>query len=308
MKKRLQNILIICTFFISCSLLGQNYNDTLQKPFHPVKFGGVISVGSLFYAGTLTGLYSIWYQDKSPSPFHFKNDNAGWLQIDKYGHAYTSYLFGKLGMNSLKWAGVDRKKAIWLGSSYGFIFMTSVEILDGHYWEWGASPMDMVANASGALLLIAQELAFNQQILTYKFSYHPTELAKFKPGTLGDSDISRVVEDYNGQTFWLSLNLKSVFKHQKAFPNWLNIAGGYGAYGMLSGETNPTYTYYNGILISPIERYRSYYLTLDIDFDKIKTNSRFLRSAFFFLNLLKFPLPTIEFNTLGQTRLHPFFF
>ncbi|MCO6499191.1 MAG: DUF2279 domain-containing protein [Vicingus serpentipes] len=304
----LKIVFIFYALFISYSLLGQNYNDTLQQLFHPIKFGVVAGGGSLFYAGTLASLYTIWYQDKSPSPFHFKNDNAGWKQIDKYGHAYTCYLFGKLGMNSLKWTGVNRKKAIWFGGSYGFLFMTSIEILDGHYWEWGASPMDMVANASGGLLLIAQELAFNKQILTYKFSYHHTELANIKPGVLGDSHLSRVVEDYNGQTFWLSLNLKSVFKHQKSLPSWLNIAGGYGAYGMLSGETNPTYVYYKGAILPPIERYRSYYLTLDIDFDKIKTNSKFLRSTFFFLNLIKFPLPTVEFNTLGETKFHPFFF
>ena len=300
-------ILLLIIFCITKSNSGQNYSDTLQKPFSPVKFGVVAGGGGLFYGGTLASLYTVWYQDKSPSPFHFTNDNAGWMQIDKYGHAYTSYLFGKLGMNALKWAGVDRKKAIWYGGSYGFLFLTSIEILDGHYWEWGASPMDMVANASGSILLIAQELVFNKQILTYKFSYHHTELAEYKPGILGQNHLERVVADYNGQTFWLSLNLKSVFTHQKRLPSWLNIAGGYSAYGMLSGETNPLYAY-DGTRLPHIDRYRRYYLTLDIDFDKIKTRSKFLRSTFFFLNLIKFPLPTVEFNTLGETKFHPFFF
>jgi len=303
--KKITFLLIIILFFKFS--LSQNYSDTLQRSFNPVKFAVAAGGGGLFYAGTLSSLYTVWYQDKSPSPFHFKNDNAGWMQIDKYGHAYTCYLFGKLGMNALKWTGVNRKKAIWFGGSYGFLFMTSVEILDGHYWEWGASPMDMVANASGSALLIAQELVFDKQILTYKFSYHHTELAKYKPGVLGEGNIERVVADYNGQTFWLSLNLKSIFKHQKMLPRWLNIAGGYSAYGMLSGETNPVYAY-NGSRLPHIERYRRYYLTLDIDFDKIQTKSKFLRSTFFFLNLIKFPLPTVEFNTLGETKFHPFFF
>lgn len=305
MSKKFLCLLIIILF--TTTNRAQSPVDTLQKPFNSLKFGIAAGGGGLFYAGTLTSLYTIWYQDKSPSPFHFTNDNAGWLQIDKYGHAYTCYLFGKLGMNSLKWAGVDRKKAIWYGGTYGFLFMTSIEILDGHYWEWGASPMDMVANASGSLLLIGQELAFNKQILTFKFSYHHTELAQYKPGVLGGNDIERVVADYNGQTFWWSLNLKSIFKHQKLLPNWFNIAGGYGAYGMLSAEQNPFYAS-NRTSLPPIRRYRSYYLALDIDFDKIKTNSKFLRSTFFFLNLIKFPLPTIEFNTLGETKFHPFFF
>ena len=94
---------------------------------------------------------------------------------------------------------------------------------------------------------------------------------------------------------------------KKFLPKWLSVAGGYGAYGMLSSENNPN-IYRDGILQPPIERYRSYYVSLDIDFDKIPTKSKFLKSTFFFLNMLKFPLPTVEFNTLGEQKFHPFFF
>lgn len=297
---------LIITILFLTQVRAQSPVDTTQREYKPLRLGLVGGVGGLFYAGTLTGLATVWYDDNHPTDFHFTNDNAGWMQIDKYGHAYTCYLYGKLGIKAMKWTGVKRKRAIWYGGAYGFLFMTSIEILDAHYLEWGFSPMDAVANASGSLLLIGQELAFNKQILTYKFSYHHTELAQYRPGVLGDSDLSRVVADYNGQTFWLSLNLRSVFKHQEFLPKWLSISGGYGAYGMLASEVNPTV--YKGGEIVPIERYRSYYLSLDLDLDKIQTRSKFLKSTFFFLNLLKFPLPTIEFNTLGERKFHPFFF
>ncbi len=300
-------ILIIIAFCFLFNLRAQSPVDTSQRAYKPVRLGLVGGAGGLFYGGMLTGLATVWYQDNSWVGFHVKNDNAGWLQIDKYGHAYTTYAMGKLGVQSMRWAGVKDKKAIWYGGSYGFLFMTSVELLDANYAEWGFSPMDMVANASGSLLLIGQELAFKKQVLTFKFSYHHTELAKYKPGVLGDTDISRVVADYNGQTFWWSLNLRSVFKHQSVIPKWLNVAGGYGAYGMLSGENNPR-IYHNGAWVAPIQRYRSYYLSLDLDLDKIKTKSKFLKSTFFFLNMIKFPLPTLEFNTLGEQKFHPFFF
>jgi hypothetical protein len=287
--------------FFSIVAKSQSPVDTTQREYKPLKLGLVAGTGSLFYAGTLTGLATVWYNDNHPTDFHFTNDNAGWMQIDKYGHAYTCYLYGKLGMNAMKWTGVKRKKAIWYGGAYGFLFMTSIEVLDAHYLEWGFSPMDAVANASGSLLLIGQELAFNKQVLTFKFSYHHTEMAQHYPGVLGDSDMSRVVADYNGQTFWLSLNLRSVMKHQEFLPKWLSISGGYGAYGMFSAENNPSY-------LPHYERYRSYYLALDLDLDKIETKSKFLKSTFFFLNLIKFPLPTLEFNTLGETKFHPVFF
>lgn len=306
MRKKLSFFIIILLFAVLTK--GQSPVDTLQKPFSPVKLGLVAGTGALFYAGTLSSLYTVWYQDNYWIGFHLTNDNAGWMQIDKFGHMYTCYLFGKLGLNSANWAGVSRKKAIWYGGAYGFLFMTSVEALDGHYAEWGFSPMDMVANASGSLLLIGQELALKKQVLTMKFSYHHTELAKYRPYVLGETAMERLVADYNGQTFWYSLNLKSVFNRQEFLPGWLNIAAGYGAYGMLSGETNPKNIYYNGAVIPPIERYRQYFLGFDIDLTKIKTNSKFLRSTFFFLNLIKFPLPTIEFNELGETKFHAFYF
>ena len=305
MTKKLSILIII--FFSFLIVRAQSPVDTSQREYRPIRLGLVGGTGVLFYGGVLTGLATVWYQDNNPTDFFFTNDNAGWMQIDKYGHAYTTYMFGKLGMNAMKWSGVKRKKAIWYGGSYGFLFMTSIEILDAHYLEWGFSPMDAVGNASGSLLLISQELMFNKQILTYKFSYHPTDLAQYRPGVLGDSQFSRIVADYNGQTFWLSLNLRSVFRHKKFLPKWLNISGGYGAYGMLASENNPTIYDENNAVV-PIERYKSYYLSLDLDLDKIETNSKFLKSAFFFLNMIKFPLPTIEFNTLGERKFHPFFF
>ncbi len=299
MKIRLSFFFLI--IFLSTIVKGQSPVDTTQRAFSKLKFGLVAGTGGLFYAGTLTGLATIWYKDNHPTSFHFTNDNAGWMQIDKFGHAYTCYLYGKLGMNAMKWSGVKRKKAIWYGGAYGFLFMTSVEVLDAHYLEWGFSPMDAVANASGSLLLISQELAFNKQILTYKFSYHNTGLQKYSPGVLGENQIQRVVEDYNGQTFWASLNLRSVLPHQKFIPKWLNIAGGYGANGMLGGESNPSY-------FPHFDRYRSYYLSFDLDLEKIETNSAFLKSVFFFFNLIKFPMPTVEFNELGQTKFHAIYF
>lgn len=303
-----QAIFFFLTFYILTSVIAQSPVDTTySEDFKPERLALVGGGGGLFYGGMLTGLATVWYEDNHWVGFHVKNDNAGWLQIDKYGHAYTTYLMGKLGMNAMRWTGVERKKAIWYGGAYGFIFMTSVELLDANYAEWGFSPMDMVANASGSMLLISQELLFKKQILTYKFSYHHTELAQLRPNVLGNSDLTRVVEDYNGQTFWLSLNLRDVFKHQEFLPKWLNVSGGYGAYGMLSSENNPR-IYQNGAFLPPVERYRSYYLALDIDFDKIKTNSKFLKTTFYFLNMIKFPLPTVEFNTLGEQKFHPFYF
>jgi len=76
---------------------------------------------------------------------------------------------------------------------------------------------------------------------------------------------------------------------------------------MLASEYNPT-VLKDGQIIGDIVRYRSYYLALDLDLDKIKTRSKFLKTTFFVLNFIKFPLPTVEFNSLGETKFYPFFF
>jgi hypothetical protein len=48
--------------------------------------------------GALVGLNQLWYADYARSDFHFINDNAEWLQMDKAGHIYSSYHLGRLGL------------------------------------------------------------------------------------------------------------------------------------------------------------------------------------------------------------------
>ena len=45
-----------------------------------------------------------------------------------------------------------------------------------------------------------------------------------------------------------------------------------------------------------IQRYRQWYIAPDIDFTKIKTNSKFLHVLFGALNSFKFPTPALEFS------------
>jgi len=51
-------------------------------------------------------------------------------------------------------------------------------------------------------------------------------------------------------------------KKESRFPKWLNVAVGYGAEGMVG-------SYYNPSNLPHFDRYRQYYLSLDIDFTRI---------------------------------------
>jgi len=271
-------------------------SDTLNTK----RRNAIILTESVMAGGALIGLNQLWYKDYPRSGFHFKNDNNDWKQMDKVGHMMTSYYIGKIGMEVLDWAGVSRKNQLIYGATSGFAFLTAVEVLDGFSDEWGASPGDILANAAGTGLLVGQELLWNEQRITVKYSFHQTEFAKQRPNTLGENYLQQALKDYNGQTYWLSANIWS-FNKKSSFPKWLNIALGYGAEGMLYGNSNA---------VNPIQQdaYRQFYLSLDLDLTKIKTNSEFLKSVFSVVNFIKIPAPTLEINTKGALTFHYMYF
>jgi hypothetical protein len=113
------------------------------------------------------------------------------------------------------------------------------------------------------------------------------------------------VKDYNGQTYWLSANIKSFLHKESKFPAWLNLAIGYGAEGMTGASANSTF--YNGVNIPAFKRYRQFYLTADIDLSRIKTRSKALHFVLNALSFIKVPFPTLEFSN-GKIIGHPLYF
>ena len=257
------------------------------------------------YTGGLIALSNAWYKDYPQSSFHFFNDNNDWLQVDKAGHVFSAYTTGKWSMEMWRWAGLSKKQRIWAGGLSGTVFLTVVEVLDGFSSGWGFSIGDLGADLAGSGLFIAQELAWNEQRVQVKFSFHRNSyadpsLSNRADELFGTHTWERMLKDYNGQTYWMSANLKSFFKKIN-LPVWLNIAIGYGADGMFGGTENRMKDK-NGLILfdrTDVPRYRQWYLAPDIDLTKIKTKSKFLRSTFFLLNSLKFPAPSIGFSKKG---------
>ena len=164
---------------------------------------------------TLIGLNELWYADYPRSSFHFTKDNDQWMQMDKFGHVFSSYYIGKMGMDALAWAGESKKNQLLYGATLGFAFLTAVEVLDGFSEQWGFSAGDMIANAAGTGLLIGQELLWEEQRLQMKFSFQTSPYAAMFPEQLGSNTIEQLLKDYNGQTYWLSINLHSFFKESR---------------------------------------------------------------------------------------------
>lgn len=273
-------------------------SDTLNKP----RRNAVIIAESSVAGLTLIGLNQLWYADYPQSKFHTINDNNQWLQMDKLGHTFSSYQLGSVGANILNWSGVNKKQQLLYGATLGFAFLTTVEVFDGFSKEWGFSWGDMMANASGTGLYIGQELLWDEQRITLKYSFHQTKYAKLRPDTLGDGFLEEVLKDYNGQTYWLSANIHSFFKDSN-LPQWLNIAIGYGADGMLVGDNELV----DNLGISQ-NRKRQFYLSLDVDLSRIKTNSQVLKSILEIFNVIKVPFPALELDSNGKLNAHAVYF
>jgi hypothetical protein len=201
----------------------------------------------------------------------------------------------------LEWS--KQKNQLIYGAGLGFAFLTAVEVMDGHSAEWGASGGDVVANAAGTALYVSQELLWKEQRIIPKFSYHKTQYSDYRPEVLGSTFSEQILKDYNGQTYWLSVNLYSFSKGTK-LPKWLNLALGFGAEGMISGNrANLT-----PIASLDIGKSRQFYLSLDLDLTKIETNSHFLKTFFSVFNTVKIPAPTIEYSAHGGFKCYVFYF
>lgn len=296
------------TIFIFCSdgIFAQNNFDNFLKPPDSLdqnKLKILILAESALVTSGLIGLHQLWYKNYPKSDFHFINDNSEWLQMDKVGHVFSSYHIGRASAESFKWAGASKKTQLIYGATLGFSFLSVVEIFDGYSAEWGASTGDVIANASGTILFIGQELIWKEQRITPKFSFHQTEYASLRPNVLGSSFSEQIMKDYNGQTYWLSANIKSFCKNSK-IPKWLNLAVGYGADGMITGNETQLNTF-----LSPQQtRIRQFYLSFDVDLTKINTKSHILKTFFSIFNTIKIPAPTIEINSSGKFKFHSLYF
>lgn len=314
MNNKLQMICIKKTAFILwlfITLFSQKTfsqtSDSISNPINKKKFKYILGAELIAYTATMVGLNQLWYADYKRAPFHFFDDDAEWNQMDKIGHIGSAYYLGYMQIKILKKCGYTSKKSMLLGGATGFIFLTSVEILDGFSAAWGASPGDVIANSAGYVFLIAQELAWKEQRIMLKFSMTPSPYAKYRPDLLGKNFQEQLLKDYNAQTYWLSVNLGSFMKSHPQFPKWLNVAVGYGADGMTGAEVNSVVDNY-GNLNPKYNRSRQFHLSLDLDLHRIKTKKVWVNTILQTIGLIKIPFPTLEYNTDKGFGFHALMF
>lgn len=221
--------------------------------------------------------------------------------MDKAGHAYFAFHVSRLGSESFRWAGFDKRKSDLYGALVGFAYQTPIEILDGFSDGYGASWGDIIANGVGIGLYLGQSRAWNEIRIMPKFSFHNTHYSSIRPALLGQNTATSIFKDYNGQTYWLSGNISSFLNASGKFPKWLCVSLGYNAFNMVYGHEDENIENGYG------EHKNKLLLSLDVDWRYFKGNNKWLNSLLFLVNSIKLPFPALELNE-GKLGFKPLYF
>lgn len=291
MRRILLTVFLVIAF---CPLWAQQPNDSIVKRNTRIVAGSHAAI----YGGTMVGLNRLWFKDCQWIGLHTINDNGDRLQMDKLGHTTTSYHTCLFGDESMRLAGLDSKRSALYGGAFSLLFMTTIELMDSGYEDWGFSWGDMAADVSGIALYTAQQLLWDEQRISLKYSFHPTEYAQYNPEELGHNLISQALKDYNGITIWAAFNIKELFlDSESSFPEWLTVDLGYGAKGMVAPQ--PT---------ADFDRVRQFYLAPGIDLAKLPIENRYLKATLRLLSFIKLPMPALEYNASDKFVWHWLYF
>ncbi|OEK05317.1 DUF2279 domain-containing protein [Roseivirga misakiensis] len=277
-------------FSQSFTVFGQQVADEKDE-----KLNKILLYGGIGYGTTMLALSQAWYKEQGLEKFKFFNDNDEWLQVDKVGHTYSTYNLSRINYELLKKTKLSDRKAVFWSSAVSSLLLLPVEILDGFSPDFGFSYGDIIANTAGSGLFLGQQLLWNEQRIKLKWSFHQTSLAPLRPNLLGDGLAEELLKDYNGQTYWLSVDVHAFAKESK-FPKWLNLAFGYGGQDMVRARDSQN-------LAAGFNNFRQYYFGIDFDLSYIQTDKKWLKVLLFIGDMIRLPAPAIELSQ-GKFKGH----
>lgn len=300
--KQIIFILLLCGR-IALSAYAQPAHQTTQVD--QSRINRFLLIAGAGYIASQVGLYSLWYRDQQSQAFTFFNDAAQWKQVDKIGHAYSAYHLSHLGSRAFLNAGMPARKSYWYGALMGKLMLLPVEFFDAYSEAYGFSWADVASNTAGALLLPLQYEVWQEIRIHPKFSFQRTSFAPLRPNTLGNGLHEEVLKDYNGQTYWLSFDLRSFLPGQN-FPKWLNLAIGYGAENMIFARDHEN----QSVGMQP---YRQWYLAPDIDLSHYRKEpssfgNKLFNGLLYVVNLIHLPAPTLGYESGRGFRFYPLYF
>ncbi|GMU87877.1 MAG: hypothetical protein AMXMBFR49_00850 [Chlorobiota bacterium] len=234
------------------------------------------------YLGSIAAIHlyqsNAWWSGRT-GKFRVIEDWDYALWVDKLGHFYSPVILAHGFSVGLEAAKVDYGTGIWISSAAALLFQLYVEVYDGFAQDWGFSTGDAVMDVAGAAYPVLQYYYPVLYNFHPRFSYWPVKLGK-EGHNPGQNLI--VVDDYEGQKFWLSMRVNNLFGKgfEKIWPDFLMLSVGYGVRdldGRGGGKSD-------------------FYIALDLDYEQIPLYGSFwqmLKNSFGFI---KFPMPAIRIN------------
>jgi hypothetical protein len=276
------------------------------------------------YSAFSIGLYQAWYKKSNLNSFHTFNDAGEWYNLDKLSHSFNAYAQSAIIYNGTRWCGYTEKQAMIWSFSVSMLFQTTVEVMDGFSEDYGFSYPDIAANILGAGLFTIQQYAWHEQKFKLKFSafpkIYPDQLITGDQGhrityqqraknLYGQAYFTSLLKDYNAQTFWLSFN-PGIFSEtiRNNWPDYLDLSIGYGADNLYGGYSNEWISDGEHFSADAYPRKSQFYLSMDIDLQKLRIKNPFLRTVVHFLNFIKIPTPALELDSKGSLKWHWLFF
>ena len=273
-----------------------------KQPFanDSIKKGKVILVSSslgVALAGSYLYIENSWWNEKQRG-FHFDNgsDKVYALNVDKAGHFIGGLQAADIFSSSMQWAGMGKKQSLWYGAAFGSGLQLAIEMKDAYAPYWGFSKWDLGIGSAGAFLPVAKYYSPKLRAFDVKLSYwkrHNTywDLEKERGKSLHKYAWQ---DDYVNQTYWLSVDLNYFNEN---FPDWLNIAIGFGLDETQYLNANDTKMGGNN----------EWYIALDYDIPKMlkKWKSPTAKKIKHWLNYFHFPAPTIRISP--KLEFYPLF-
>lgn len=244
------------------------------------RFGAVCGASMAVLGGIYYRMKTAWWNDGN-SKFHFYYNYTYTDNVDKVGHLYGGILFTECFGVGLRWAGFDEGSSLLYGGIFSTLVYTGIELKDGYAREWGFDPLDLGFSVIGAFYPFAQNKISFLQNFDFKYSYFPSNTAYYKNMNQESRNNQFFNDDYEGQTFWLTANIKNLLPGNinSFIPDFLNIACGVSVENL--GD-------------SP-NMHRVFVIAPDIDLTKLfKPDDGFLKELLNLLNYIHFPLPAIQ--------------
>lgn len=217
--------------------------------------------------------------------FHFQTDTDYARNFDKLGHFGGTYLYSMLIAGLFRWAGVQPRRAAFLGSGIALAMQTHVEINDGFYRHWGFDWLDMTGNTLGATWFYLRNQQDWASTFDIRWSYWPNKIRK-PASHLGEEIAGAITDNYNGQSYWLGVRMHRLLPEslKRFWPRPLLLSTGV----FLDGWATRSMAADLGIQDRPGEV--SVLLSVDWDFQELGLR----RFGGEFLNLFHFPAPAIR--------------